>query len=387
MADSSHLWYFEDSPTNEKRGLQSYGNNIITTNSVNNYRALIARRGDASSPYFRSAHTALLARVSSSGYQTVGARAYKVGGFSTWHAGLLSANSIPTNSMTAAANDIALKRIKQKLATDVGAFKTLVPLGEHKELTGMVRSSSEVTADFLKAAISIKKRGGIRRMRKALSQLWLQYSFAVAPTIGAISDLAESIQKTQDRDHTIALYGQKTVNWLESADSAGFTTHHSGARIGGGVRQYSHSYRVRYSGGFLVRIQSLNNYASKHFGITAGDVVSAGYELTPFSWVGDYFTNLGDVLEDVFSSPEGSTYYLTKTEKYTRMASCTVTPVMDAGTSGSGLPGVNTTYDMIFSRSVLGSLPHRGLRIKTLDEIRTNAIPKVLNLVSILGSK
>jgi len=385
--DNSQTSYFEGSPPTVNNWSQNYGNDVRERTSNPGYRVAIAKHQDASSPYHREVHNAEWALVTDSGYTYVSGKRYAVGGSTRCSGGLYFPVSLPSNGNTIAAEDIALKRLKAKLATDVGAFKSLVPLGEYKELRGMVHSSSEVTADFLKAAITIKQRGGIRRMRKALSQLWLQYSFAVAPTIGAISDLSESIVKTLDRDHVITQYGQKTVRWQENQPRGGPYGHHTGASLYSSGAQLSHSYRVRYTAGHLVRIQSLNNYRSDHFGFTSKDVISAAYELTPFSWVADYFSNMGDVLEDVFSGLSGSTFYCTKSVKYERHTQCHVSSVWTPPSYGTVGHGTTRAYDMIFDRSVMGTIPHRSFRIKSMDEIRTNAIPKLLNLVSILGSK
>lgn len=387
------------------------GKVILHTNSYNNfgtdtqngfvnteYRQQIARKADASTGYTRIAHEFSPEPVIAEGrvYNSVTKRYYDRYSHKCLTGGITPLTSLPSNSEVTSCDDIALKRIKGKLARDEAHFKALVPVGEIKELKNLVRSTAESTSDFLKSAegllTSTKKGRAIKKLSRAASKAWLNYSFAISPTIGMISDIADSINATLNRDHDIKLYGQKTVGWTDTLPGAGSVMMSGNCIISASNIQRQHRYSCRYTAGFRVAIQSLVNYGQIHAGLTAGDIFSAAYELTPFSWVVDYFTTTGDALEDFFQAPSGSTYFCTKSVKYLRNSTVSFTPSKNSGahslTSVWGVPVTQTAKELYFSRSVLGSLPHRSFRFKTPDEIvGINVVSKLLNLASVLGAK
>jgi len=391
--DSSHQYFMQDNPNDIYVGMQTFGTRVKNGFKDPDWRIKVARREDATQSYYLRDYDVKLANVSSSGvYATsLTSKRYNVSGSRTWEGGLTAFTDIPSNSEVSAANDIALKRIKGKLARDTAHFKSLVPLGEIKELRELAHTTNKQTSAFLSSVYELgvgRKVRTLKKVRRAVSGLWLNYSFAIAPTISMMQDIAESINKTLERDHHIVLHGQKTVEWKSRYSSIGSTNSHKGAIIVASPVDHYHKYRVRYTAGFLVRIQSLNNYAAIHSGFTAGEVFSTAYELSPFSWVLDYVSTVGDVLEDVFEATSGETYYCTKSYKYTCESHVSLTPLPSNIYSNCRGPTVqNVCKTVIFGREKLGSLPHRSFRMKTNDEIGINAIPKLLNLAAILAAR
>jgi len=120
------------------------------------------------------------------------------------------------------------------------------------------------------------------------------------------------------------------------------------------------------------------------------DLPAVGWELMPYSWAIDYFTNIGQYLDDTFILPSGSTKYLFMNRLFKAVITETLS-LKANDTSGKydlkpiSSPGVFTYTE--FERAKLGSLPRIGLRIKTADEVASHAVTKVLNLAALLGSK
>jgi hypothetical protein len=120
------------------------------------------------------------------------------------------------------------------------------------------------------------------------------------------------------------------------------------------------------------------------------------WELTPFSWIVDYFTTIGAFLDDQFVMPPGMTSYIVVDRKYHCETSSSASNAranpsyMVSSPSGGG----GITCDA-FTRSILSALPHAAVRFKsfqasTPDKNKTEtsnyAVSKLLNLVSVIVS-
>jgi len=230
------------------------------------------------------------------------------------------------------------------------------------------------------------KRGNLRDAAAKASDLWLGWNFGVAPTISDANSAINAVGKRMEARHEVlTLSGSaKFKSIVNEAKYADTTCGDIGAwNI---YKRVIYEGRVRYSGGFNVTPSSANNYSiNEQFGLDFGHIVPALWELTPFSWAVDYFTNMGEYLEDTFTSPAGTTLYLNKSVK------ATATTIFRFGlTPNWWMTNVtnNNTLDKyeigIFTRSISPSLPHNHLRFRTLDEIGRNGVSKVLNLASVL---
>lgn len=310
----------------------------------------------------------------------------------TYDSGNLSpVYNIPLTNETIAADDIALKRLKGRLARNVDQFSALVPLAEIKETRNLIRSTTQLTHDLIVALLELK-RGRVRNLVRKVSSAWLQFSFAISPTISDTNDLLNSIASYLLRDdHRVVVRGDSKIMWSDTLNSAGSIDAYPG--ISTWVprpSRHNHSYQVQYTAGLDLQLSSANNYGIQdHFGLSFDELPSVLWELTVFSWVFDYFGTVGAYLEDVFQAPPGNTIYCTKSVKYTlhreqdwdlRVSSPSVysTELKKSQTM--------TVDDVKFQRTVLNQIPHRALRFKTADEIGLNSVNKLLNLASILLS-
>jgi hypothetical protein len=296
-------------------------------------------------------------------------------------------NNIPNNSQTIAADDIALKRLKQRLANDQGAFKALVPLAELRETYGLLGSVIDATTGLAKSLVELK-HGNVRNVVSAASKAWLTFSFGVSPTVSDLNSAYESINSYIARADICQRYkGKAETFWLSTNSNLSETSACEGMNWKNVMRRYENDYHVQYTAGVRMNLRSSNNYGiGSHFGLNFGEIIPTAWELIPFSWIVDYFTTTGDFLSDTFTSGAGNTIYCCKSVKFEERASEIWNPIVISSTyeQTGGVSQVLKASSFLFQRSTLAALPHRSFRFKTQSEIAANSVNRLLNLTSLL---
>lgn len=189
---------------------------------------------------------------------------------------------------------------------------------------------------FRLAGLAVKamsRAGGIRTaagqdvVRRAIGDQYLNYSFGWRPFL---SDLEKIANFDENLRHTMAQLRRdngKTIRrgGLIESDTTTSSTSASGGATGyidcpwssaGGTRAdrgtktviTTESWRCWFSAGFVYHLPLENDPNSmarlKTYLRGGGDSFSTVWELTPWSWLADYFTNIGDVLENWEASRE-----------------------------------------------------------------------------------
>jgi hypothetical protein len=303
---------------------------------------------------------------------------------------------LPTDSVL---RDQALAKVKRKLANSSETFKAIAPIGEVKELRSLVKTTAEATSNVLKTLINLK-HGHVKIAKadapKAAADAWLQFSFGISPTIADANQLARAINDHMFREgHLARCSGSASKRWVEPRPQDNESI--SGSAWSGINYRYSrsmlrHYLQYRFTTGVFFPLRSANNYQVNHdFGLTFGDIVPGLWELTPHSWVFDYFTTVGEWLEDTFVSSGGNTVFCTESILYKGESIQKIVPYRTSGFQILEMPETQVQSQWVkrYHRYVLPSLPHRALRVRTLDEIGVNGVKRVLNLASVLisGSK
>lgn len=346
-----------------------------------NWKQIVAKHGDATYPFTRTGGGVNPVTYRGTGNVFSSNSRYT---FQGSQIGLVLVNDVDD----LIARDRALGKLKRKLSDHVGRANFLPPLAESREIHSLIRSLCSLTGDALEAAINLRKTRG-KSAFKFLSQLWLGYSFGVRPLVSDIQKAADSLDKyLSNTDHRARFTGTEKVEWWSSGNfddtwavcASGFVNIKSLAK---------HKLSYRYIATASLKVSSGEDYTlAQHFGLELGQIPSALWELTCLSWVVDYFTTVGPWLEDVFYVPPGTVEYVMLNRRYELTTDMTARIVKAAGAnfaaSGSCTPGKFEYFN--FSRTKLASLPYRGLRVKSVDEVGKFAVSKLLNLVSVYGS-
>lgn len=395
---SSNTWV-DGGSNHSDRDLYT-GVSQVDRNKNPNYKIQLAQKQDASTYYHRNGYiwsigTAITTRGMNYAVDVDDA-------FDFQRFGVFS-GSFP--NYDPALQDLALTRLKRKLKKQVGSFESLVPIAEIRDLRTTFRSVCKLTTTALTDFLAIKKAYGrtagrsgnhistwsgtqrqLAEIRKRASETWLTWNFGLRPLVSDIKDITNSIASYLVRqDYPVRLTSSAVRDWTTGYQGGG-TTGSSAASLSYDIHMH-HKLSYRYIAGMNLRLSSANNYGvADHFGLDLPSVIPAAWEATAFSWVFDYFTNVGEFLDDAFYSPPGDTKYVVVNLKYNVSITGSSYHVLFPGWKALTSPGRHAIEYYEFWRFPQAQLGHVGLHFRTADNIASYGISKILNLASILGA-
>lgn len=375
----------------------SYGSDVLETVNNPNYQVQIAKRIDAGSPYLRRVEeTPRLLSVA--GYCIVNGAEYS-GRLSLMPSTFTPSDfTLSNRSDLVGARDQALGHVKNKLRSKAGKFDSFVPIAEARELHSTYRGMVSATEKLIIGLATAKRRitknpkKAAKDFSKFASDAWLTYSFGLAPTVSDFEGIASSITSRLSRAQTIRDSGVKSSTFSENraqdfyvcGDIPGGAPKTIVAQVRG---QYQYTLTYCYSSGRFIDFDANNSAysTSDQFGVSWGKLVPAAYELIPFSWLADYFTTAGNVVNDVFDTPSGTTVYnyLTVYQDFTLSSSVGLLYGKLLKGDKAIVGGYPRHHGTIIRRTRLSQLPYASLRIKTFDEVSTNAGNRLRNLFAL----
>jgi hypothetical protein len=211
----------------------------------------------------------------------------------------------PSNnaSSLANANSQALGILAQKSYKAQHELQGLTVIGELRETLGMIRHPGQAiyrgVGQYLGGLKKVVK-GTVPRSRKRMDLVadsWLEYSFGWKPLINDIKNgmkaLAEYQVATKQNRRTVHAKGTDSAgdnNPIERSDRYGPVD------IKYRVRQHSQS-TVKYTASVMVKTPDQAGGFMQNFGLDWPSFVPTIWELIPYSFLVDYFTNIGDIVQ------------------------------------------------------------------------------------------
>lgn len=206
-------------------------------------------------------------------------------------------SSIPA-SVVSAAETLAREQFLRKYRQTRTAFQSGVFLGELMKTVRMISSP----AKSLRSAIndyrrSLKKRGRMSRpdYRRYIADSWLEWSFGVRPLVRDVEDACRIACASPSRySEPISALGvmefKDSVSNVRSAPSIGYPTW---------VEKTSQKKTVwvRYKGAAAATM-GIPSFPEQ-LGLSWSNVLPTVWELIPGSFLVDYFTNVGTVIEGI----------------------------------------------------------------------------------------
>lgn len=207
----------------------------------------------------------------------------------------------PLITTAVAKNRAMISYLKHVRAVNT-AFGGMTFAGELRESLAMIRRPAQNLRNLIDSYLSDIKRAKHRkpkRWKKELSGLWLEYAFGWIPLISDINAAnAAWNRKTEDRYIPVSGFGleEKPV-----AVGIGNSVSHHGL-------YYITSYRknekaaAKYKGIVRQNIATTNVERLSQWGFSPAEFAPTAWELLPWSFLIDYFTNIGDVISSACTS-------------------------------------------------------------------------------------
>lgn len=178
------------------------------------------------------------------------------------------------------------------------SFQAGVFFGELAESIRMIRRPGSalrqrIDTYYGAAKERLRRERTSNSKRKALAGTWLEYSYGWKPLVSDVDSAAETLASIGFKRKTAPI-----VSWGEVKTSTPLTVFHGGdndalCEIG---RQLHSRVKVRFLGAVNMEADGTNRQHHR-WGLAPEDFVPTIYNLIPYSFLVDYFSNLGDLIE------------------------------------------------------------------------------------------
>lgn len=193
-----------------------------------------------------------------------------------------------------------------------------------------------------------------KQVRKMLSSTWLEYSYGWKPLASDISDATEALARQITRHSRTSspmirgngkeILNDFTIQDFASASVPGYAVVYSW--------RFSGSVSVKYYGKVQLETEKTLPSLQQNLGLQLQDFVPTVWELIPYSFLVDYFTNIGDLLS-AYSVAKSSISWVSKTVRMSNQSSACDLRVEKSGESpgfsfrAGGAAG-NLSYDAAY---------------------------------------
>lgn len=218
--------------------------------------------------------------------------------------------------------------------------------------------------DLIKRMLDTKRRKLMRRrtIPQAIAECWLEYRYAWQPLILDCNTLVEKLhfKRGQIARHLVAR-GSETQkgSFSKSFADQPCGTLYSGYRVTGTIstqREVSASAGVLYEVADRTTIEKLN----QTLGTRPSDMVALAWEKIPYSFVADWFVNVGDWLQAVTPNPYVTVRgnWVTTVDRFVRTCSASGVLAISGDYKMTGSMGSSITKNDDVKRRVNQELPN-----------------------------
>lgn len=220
---------------------------------------------------------------------------------------------------SAFADNLARAKFYQKINQARNQFSGSIFLGELRETLHMLRRPAAGLTDLIKGYlgdVKKRKRSHPKTWTKAIGDLWLENAFGWQPLINDMKDAAEALRRLNEKraSKIISAGGfdaKDSTSSLPARDRG--TIYFAGLSGDRGfwITCDAHLYErciVRYKGRLDAQVTTTNWDNWDLFGFRSVDFIPAAWELLPWSFLADYFSNIGDCLSSICVSTQGLKY-------------------------------------------------------------------------------
>lgn len=304
MYESLHKYYW-GRRTCESAGVYVVESSLLEWDQVRSgvdvpdWKKKIAHLQSASSPYSITDVVEVISRGKYSSVCTVD------GMYPDTVTGLLPELPDPPVSSQKAYEE-ALGNFLSNAGKVVSPVKGMVFLGELRETLRMLRSPAKSLRDgintYLTRAGKLRRKGGNhRRLIKGIADLWLENAYGLQPLLNDIKGAAEAYKAYEKRIETSRVHGVAVDNdgsvHAESFGLMGWRTFYIQERLN------SQTSKTTFKGVVKWEYKDINASCAEDIANLSGfkltEFVPTLWELTPYSMLVDYFSNIGQILNSI----------------------------------------------------------------------------------------
>jgi hypothetical protein len=205
-----------------------------------------------------------------------------------------------TEPTEAIANNDALTKLQPRLRDEITAFQGGVFLGELRETLHLIRHPLKGLFGGLRSYLrTVKKRArkqAHRHRKRVIEDTWLEYTFGWAPLVADIDDASQYLEKLLANQHPPVKILTVRGKHETSAVKGNLSHWNLGKYFKSGyIRTRKKSFEVKYQ--VCLRIDPVGKYKHRDLGISWMEFAPTVWELIPYSFLVDYFTNMGNVIQ------------------------------------------------------------------------------------------
>lgn len=199
-------------------------------------------------------------------------------------------------------NNQAEGKFYDKLRRAQTSFQGGVFLGEIAQTIHMLRNPALALRKGIDSYLTAIRKGRSRagkttkKRNKYLANTWLEYSFGWAPLINDVQDAYKALRHPKRSRPHIIVVADAEVSDVAFGGASGNSVADIQTRFG--WRQ-TKTVSVRYKGAVLCEQESSHNRELKNWGLSLQDFAPTVWEVIPYSFLVDYFTNIGQVINAV----------------------------------------------------------------------------------------
>lgn len=219
------------------------------------------------------------------------------GHFAAYNIGTINWAAI---SATVAYNRGLAAYLKKARQIQVG-FSSPIFLGELAQTLRMLRRPAEGLRNVMDSYLSDlmgQKRRSPKRWRKNIGKTWLEYSFGWVPFLNDIKTAVEVYTRETNKRVRIpiAAYGIEEKLHTTSFDQVSSILHASAPSFWQ-TKKATNRAVVRFRGMVINQVDATQwTQKTELWGFTPSEFLPTVWELLPWSFLVDYFTNIGDII-------------------------------------------------------------------------------------------
>jgi hypothetical protein len=213
---------------------------------------------------------------------------------------VISKNINWSNTLSnAKAYNTALVQFLKKVRREQTVFSGPTFLGELRESMRMIRRPAQglrnLCDSYLDRVKKVKKQRP-KNWKKNLSDMWLEQAFGWTPLINDINDSYKAYKSLADARTQVPVTAYGVDGELAANQSASGTVDvHSIIGYKYGLRCTNNQF-VRIRGMVTRQVEQTFSGKLQPFGFTPEEFIPTAWELLPWSFLVDYFSNIGDVI-------------------------------------------------------------------------------------------